>query len=132
MKQLSLVCVCCFVVNFFPFSAAGNQSVRFQLAEVVRNCRTTHVHHGRNVDHTFFAVAEKPENAYPAVISEDLEQVSYNLEVLRLCNVIYKKFCIQMFTMIMRLSMVSHKQFSFNSVLKFNSAFGNSIIIKVL
>ena len=79
MKQLSLVCVCCFVVNFFPFSAAGNQSVRFQLAEMVRNCRTTHVHHGRNVDHTFFAVAEKPENAYPAVISEDLEQVSLSL-----------------------------------------------------
>ena len=101
MKQLSLVCVCCFVVNFFPFSAAGNQSVRFQLAEMVRDSRASHVHHGRNIDHTFFAVAEKPENAYPAVISEDLEQVSYNLEVLRLCNVIYKKFCIQMFTMIM-------------------------------
>ena len=67
----------------------------------MRDSRATHVHHGRNVDHTFFAVAEKPENAYPAVISEDLEQVSNNLEVLRLCNIIYKKFCIQMFTMIM-------------------------------
>jgi hypothetical protein len=101
MQQLCLVCVCCFVVNFFPLSAACDQSVRFQLAEMVRDSRATHVHHGRNVDHTFFAVAEKPENAYPAVISEDLEQVSNNLEVLRLCNIIYKKFCIQMFTMIM-------------------------------
>ena len=56
VKRLRLLRLAGAVVSFFAFASGLNEATRTQEAQMMGNCRTAHLHHGRNVDDTFFAV----------------------------------------------------------------------------
>ena len=82
VQQLCLLGVGCTVINLFSAAAADNQSAGFQLLEVVGDGRTAHLHHSGKVDHTFFAVAQKPEDTDAAAVAKLLEKLGNRLKAV--------------------------------------------------
>ena len=70
-----------FIIDLFSFPAADDQPSRFQLLEVMRNRRATHVHHSRKIDDAFFTMTQQPKNTDTASISKLFENISHSLKV---------------------------------------------------
>lgn len=81
VQELGAVVVGSFVVDFFAVAATGDELCTFELLEVVADSRAGHPHHGRQVDDTFFAVAEQPEEAEAVAIAELFEDGRDSLKI---------------------------------------------------
>ena len=45
------------------------------------DCRAGHIQQGGDVQHTFLAVAEYPEDAQPGAVTQLLEYIGHSLEI---------------------------------------------------
>ena len=81
MQKLRAVVVGGVVIHFFSFAAAGDELRAFELLEMVAHSRAGHAHHGREIDHTFFAMAEQPENTDAVAIGQLFEDLSDRLKI---------------------------------------------------
>ena len=73
-----------FVVDFFAFTAAGDEATGFQWSQVMGDGGAGHFYHGSNVSDAFFAVAQQPEDFEAGRIAYLFEDVGCGLEVLYL------------------------------------------------
>lgn len=92
VQKLGCLSVSGLIINFFSAPAADNQSAGFQLAQMMGDGRTAHVHHGGNIDDAFLTVAEKPEDLDAASISELLEYFSGSLKIFRCGHLLQPMF----------------------------------------
>ena len=81
MQKLRAVVVRGVVIHFFSFAAAGDELRAFELLEMVAHSRAGHAHHGRKIDHTFFAMAEQPENTDAVAVGQLFEDLSDRLKI---------------------------------------------------
>jgi len=63
--------------------------------------RAGHSQHGRNIDDTFLAVAQQPENSDPGRIAQLLENIGYCLKMLYKLKLFLQKGNILPFVMMM-------------------------------
>lgn len=77
MKDLGKFRICCPVIHFFPFPSAYDQSAVFQESQMMGDSRACHIDNGRDIQYTFLAVAEKPEDAQTAWITQLLQCFGY-------------------------------------------------------
>ena len=56
------------------------------------HCRAAHVHHGGDIDDAFLAVAQDPEDAEPAAVSQEPEDVRRYLKIIGFRNGIHTLF----------------------------------------
>ena len=64
MQQSALLGICRFIIYLLAISSAENQTARFQLAQMMRNGRTCHIHHAE----------ENMHSRYPAFNGSYIEQ----------------------------------------------------------
>lgn len=62
-----------FVIHFFAFAPAGQQSGLFEQPQVMGNGRCAHVDAEGNVIDADFTVAKQPENAQAGGVADELE-----------------------------------------------------------
>ena len=86
VEHLCLYRVSSLIIDLFTLPAADDQSGHFQLLEMMGDCRTAHFHKGRDIDDTFFAVAEQPEDPHPAGVGQQAAQSCHRLKALRLLH----------------------------------------------
>ena len=66
-------CLCQFVIHFFAFAPAGQQSGLFEQPQVVGNGRCAHINAEGNVIDADFTVAQQPENAQAGRVADELK-----------------------------------------------------------
>lgn len=84
MQELCLRRVRRAVIYLLAVSAACYKSPCFELPEMMGYGRTAHFHHGRQIDHAFFTVAQDPEYTDPAGIAQLFENIGNYLKFFRL------------------------------------------------
>ena len=70
------------IVDFFAFTAAGDEPGTLELLEMVAHRRAGHADHGRDVDDTFLTVAEEPEDADAVAIAKLLKDIGDDLKIV--------------------------------------------------
>lgn len=80
MQELGLWGIGCFIVDLFPIPAADDQPAGFQDLQVMGYGGAAHVHHGGDIDDTFLAVAQDPEDAKAGAVPQQLEEVRQSLK----------------------------------------------------
>ena len=70
-----------------------------------------HIHQGGNIDHTFLAVAQKPENPQTASVAELFKNIGRNLKVFQSGH--FLKGMFDVLSMIVRQSRFRHMDSSF-------------------
>src|SRR5699024_4492598 len=82
VQQLCLLGLSCPVIDLLALAAADDEPAVLKLTQMVRNRRAAHAHHGGDVDYTFFAVAQKPEDLDAPSVAQLLENLRDRLKLL--------------------------------------------------
>lgn len=80
MKRLGKLRVGSAIKDFLSFSARHDKTAYFQKPQMVRYCRTAHVHQSSDVDDAFFGVTKQKKDAAAARVAQLLEDLRDRLE----------------------------------------------------
>ena len=88
VQELGSLGLCGLIVDLLAFPAALYEACALKLLKVMGKGRGAHIHHGREVDDTFLTVAEYPEEADTASVTELLKYICHGLETFGLRHVV--------------------------------------------
>lgn len=90
MEQLCRLRLACTVIGLFSFPPGFDQTAGTQKTQMMCHGRAAHIHHGRNMNDAFFAMAKNPENTDSGRIADLLENISDGLEMLCVWEGVHK------------------------------------------
>ena len=89
------------VIDLFSVPTADNQATGFQRSEMVGYSGAGHFQHGGNIDHAFFTVAQKPEDAYSGGVAELFEYLRHGLKVCYTTQLLLKQYGLRLLSVVM-------------------------------